>query len=225
MKVVVQLEDEDLKMDAPSTALLRLKHIKPKHLEIMDRLICGQKEKEIAQEMGMSQSRLSIIVNSPLFQLELRKKLARREVKFMEIQENLLEAANLGTKLHKEVLEGNYPTELKMKSATVMAGLAMRLFPVKEVSREDGGNGGGGSYEERLREVTVRESVRTVTKEEETPPQVDSEITKLLESEYPPEEAMVVDESDELFGEIDPDDNFEPFPKEEEVLKVKDGSN
>ena len=56
---------------------VQISKILPRHIEIMNRLLLGQKEVEIANDLGMSQSRISIIVTSPLFQLELKRQLRR----------------------------------------------------------------------------------------------------------------------------------------------------
>ena len=51
----------------------QLQHLRPVHREIMRRLVCGEKSVRIADDLRMSQSRLSIILNSPLFMAELGK--------------------------------------------------------------------------------------------------------------------------------------------------------
>lgn len=50
-----------------------LTFIRPRHRQIMYRLITGQTQAHIATDLEMNQSRLSVIVNSPLFKSELRK--------------------------------------------------------------------------------------------------------------------------------------------------------
>ena len=50
-----------------------LEFIRPRHRQIMYRLITGQTQARIATDLEMDQSRLSVIVNSPLFKSELRK--------------------------------------------------------------------------------------------------------------------------------------------------------
>jgi hypothetical protein len=47
--------------------------LKPRHREIMRRLCCGQHSRDIAKEMGITPAGLNIIINSPLFKIELRK--------------------------------------------------------------------------------------------------------------------------------------------------------
>jgi len=50
-----------------------LSYIRPYHREIARRLVLGETQREICEALGMSDSRMSIIVNSPLFKLELSR--------------------------------------------------------------------------------------------------------------------------------------------------------
>jgi hypothetical protein len=52
---------------------LALQTVRPRHREIMRRLICGETQREIAKALGLNEPRLSIICNSPLFKIELSK--------------------------------------------------------------------------------------------------------------------------------------------------------
>jgi hypothetical protein len=206
-------------MDTAGTALQRIKRLLPKHEEIMNRLILGQKQKDIAGEMGMTQSRLSIIINSPLFQLELKKKMMRREEKMIDIEDNLLDGAKLGTKFHKDILEGQYPTDVKMRSATVMSTLGAKMLN----SRNGGSStidesGEGKSYEERLREVTFKESIKVVTQKDP--------INDILNESYPPDdETDLEDERNLLFGPIEEESEFDPSPKIETILEGCESKN
>jgi hypothetical protein len=206
-------------MDTATTALQRIKRLLPKHEEIMNRLMLGQKQRDIADQMGMTEGRLSIIVNSPLFRLELKKKMMRREEKMVDIEDNLLEGAKLGTKFHKDILEGIYPTEIKMRSAIVMSTLGAKMLNVR-----GGGNGGseegeeGKSYEERLREVTFKESIKVVTQKDP--------ISETLSENYPlDDESDIEDERDLLFGPITEEDGIDPSPKLEDILKGRESKN
>jgi len=180
---------------------LAIKRLLPRHVEIMERLMTGQKQCEIARDMGMTGGRISIIINSPLFQLEFKKKLMLREKRVIEIQTNILEAAVTGSKLERDVLEDqSLPLGIKLKVAQEVNQRALRLMemgreratPIQEV------DGGGGSYEERLRKVTFEEKVTTVTpktdlegEEGGTGSQIDpDEIEKLLEEGRPSEEEL-----------------------------------
>ena len=147
----------------------RTKKITPRLIEIMNRMVLGEAPKKIREEFGLSTSRFSVIINSPLFKLELKKKLLRREELMLDIQGNILEGAKLGTKLYRDILDSpdGYTTETKLKAANAAAGFAVKLMDGGgNGGGENGGNGSEGegkSYEERLREVTLKETIRTVT--------------------------------------------------------------
>lgn len=124
----------------------------------------------------------------------------------LDIQANILEGAKLGTKLYKDILDSPdaYSTDTKLKAANAAAGFAVKLM--------DGGNGGGGenggngsegegkSYEERLREVTFKESIKTVIH-----PSEDKQIGALLDESYPTEEAETNTKTDQSESIVDTD--------------------
>jgi len=148
--------------------------------------------------MSITEARLSIIVNSPLFQLELKKKQLRREERMLEIEDEILTGAKLGAQFHKEVLEskpGTFTTDNKMKSATVMTSIGAKLL-----HPGNGGNGGEGgeskSYEERLREISFKETTRTYK---------DGDVKDQLEAEE-------IDMADEVFGDVDEEERELPEP-------------
>lgn len=70
-----------------------LGYIRPRHNEIARRLVCGQKQIDIARQMGLDDGRLSIIVNSPLFKVVLAKLSKLRDEQAVDIQEELRELA------------------------------------------------------------------------------------------------------------------------------------
>lgn len=63
-------------MARPATGKIppqQLMHIRPRHRQIMYRLVAGEKQVDIALELDITTTRLSIIVNSPLFKAEYKK--------------------------------------------------------------------------------------------------------------------------------------------------------
>jgi len=50
-----------------------LQNLRPHHRQIMFRLVAGEKQVDIALDLGLTTTRLSIICRSPLFQKELKK--------------------------------------------------------------------------------------------------------------------------------------------------------
>lgn len=57
----------------------QLKRMSPRHYETLIRLLNGQSHRKIARELGLGEQRLSVIINSPVFQEELRKRWEVRE--------------------------------------------------------------------------------------------------------------------------------------------------
>lgn len=58
-----------LERNEPAQPLLRFTS---RHMDIIRRLVAGQTQTQIARDLGYTDGRLSIIVNSPLFQIKLR---------------------------------------------------------------------------------------------------------------------------------------------------------
>ncbi len=224
-------------MDTPLMSSLRIKQVTPRIEEMMNRLVAGQKPSEIQKDMGVSPSRWSIISGSPLFKLVLRKKMMRREGQLVEIQENFLSAAVASTRLHKDILEagpGIYTTEVRLKSAAIITPLVARhllgsqsLSPShEERNGEEGGDEREQPYEERLKEVIYRESIKLVTPQ---PPSLkreekeESTIEAILAENYPPEDSLPVEDEGEerrlLLGSFEPDEPFELTPRIEDILR------
>lgn len=78
---------------APSVEKYQLKHIKPYHREIARRVVLGQSQHDIAQDLSMSESRLSIICNSPMFKKEVERLESMRNAGVENIQEQLQEVS------------------------------------------------------------------------------------------------------------------------------------
>jgi DNA-binding NarL/FixJ family response regulator len=57
----------------------QLKRMRPRRYEILIRLLNGQSQRKIARELGLGEQRVSVIINSPVFQEELRKRWEVRE--------------------------------------------------------------------------------------------------------------------------------------------------
>ena len=201
-------------MQSSSTQSLQIKRVLPRHIEIMNRLLLGQRQSEISKEMSITEARLSIIINSPIFQIELKKKMLRRAEQVLDLEENILKGANLGAKFHRDILEspaGTYPTEIKMKAATVMTTIGSKLIHPSNGGPSNGGEEiGGKSYEERLREISFKETIHTVHTIGEGG---DPDVRDQLDSEE-------IDEADMVFGEIDGDE-LEMAPSIAEIIDGK----
>ena len=80
-----------------------LKHLRPIHRTIAWMLTTGSRQCDVARELGLNQSRLSLIVNSPLFKEELEKAEKQRDEVFMNhgLKEIKLEWEMWGRVLNK----------------------------------------------------------------------------------------------------------------------------
>jgi hypothetical protein len=149
----------------------RLKRIQPRHYEIMRRLCMGESQRDISERMGVNESRLSVVVNSPLFQLELRKMQRRMEDKVADITEGVITNAATAIERQRELLagyltykggeDGKEDVRITVGPNTVVAAtssslnLFLKLTKGGVVEPEDGEE----SYEARLeKEVVLRET-------------------------------------------------------------------
>jgi hypothetical protein len=221
---------------------------------MMNRLIMGQPKGEIARDMGITAARFSIIINSPLFKLELKRQLVRRTSRMLTIQDDILDAAEKGVKLHKTILEVGsgpggeiFPIGLRMKAATEMVKAGVALMSTLNPKRELDGEAQLGTYEDHLkevtREVTVKERVVTregtpwdlneeELKEESHANDPDPEIAALLAQEYPEglddlgmdEDTLLEGQAPETEGEETGEDIVELALQEKEI-RTRGGLN
>jgi len=77
--------------NTPPQQLLR---VESKHREIMRRLIAGESNKKIATDLGMSETRLSIVRNSPLFLKEYKNLEAEVKSRFLDSAAKIQEKIN-----------------------------------------------------------------------------------------------------------------------------------
>ena len=72
-----------------------MKRITSRHRALMRRLLAGMTLREACEELGYSVSRASVIVNSPLFQEEMRRMQEEIDGKFVEAE---------GEKIHSDIV-------------------------------------------------------------------------------------------------------------------------
>lgn len=68
--------------------------IRGKHIEIIRRMIVGESQRKIAADLGMSEGRLSVIVNSPLFKRLYAEEAALVRERFIEKTSAVAEKVN-----------------------------------------------------------------------------------------------------------------------------------
>lgn len=160
--------------------------IRPRHREIMRRLICGQQQVQIAQEMGFTQSRLSIIVRSPLFQAALKQlenQIRDRVISSVgDVTDRLLTLQPKAV----DVLESLMTDE--KKSPNVRRGCARDILDLAASGRKKDHGDGMSEYaklvdesyrralEEREREKLAKELVGIATESESTSAIIESEL-------------------------------------------------
>jgi hypothetical protein len=174
----------------------------------------GQKEVEIARDLGMSQSRISIIVTSPLFQLELRRQLKKRQTRILAIEDRIIDASESGAELLKSIVNNEeitlpYRVDAGNKALTHLFGRILRQMPSIEPTEPT--NPSDLSYEKRLeREVIFKET--TYVPRNGSLSGSDNESG----SEMPPLDTLI-EEEDEALSDLlaDDDDNMVDLPPED----------
>jgi DNA-binding CsgD family transcriptional regulator len=125
--------------------------IRPRHREIMRRKLVGQTNKQIAEEMGLSQNRVSVIVNSPLFKLELERMMQQADEQVFDAMSKLRElqpdAVNV---LHESMHQHEYP-HLRLKAAIQVLDRTGINSP-KQIQLQHSGQ----TFEQRLLDVRMR---------------------------------------------------------------------
>ena len=72
---------------------IKINGMKERHHEIKRRLVAGDRYVDIARDMGMTQSWLSIVVSSPVFQMELQKLRAEADREAADVSKRLTNLA------------------------------------------------------------------------------------------------------------------------------------
>lgn len=94
-----------------------LGYIRPYHREIARRLVLGQMQSDICRDLGMSTDRMSIIVNSPLFKLEVRKLEEMREKGVYDVTQQIAEIAPLALEKVEKIMHFSGSEKLQFAAA------------------------------------------------------------------------------------------------------------
>lgn len=116
-KSVVEPETDEEKV--PQGAI---KKINSRHRDIMRRLILGERQCDIAREIGMTESRVSVVVNSPLFRKELAMMQAQLDERIIaektDVETTLKIAAPDAVEVLKELMMNKrMPPHVRRQSA------------------------------------------------------------------------------------------------------------
>lgn len=97
---------------------LQLGYIRPYHREIARRLVLGQKQSDICRDLGLSASRISIIVNSPLFKIEVCKLENERDKGVVDVQRTLQEVSPLALEVMERTMLMGRSEKLRFDAAS-----------------------------------------------------------------------------------------------------------
>lgn len=94
-----------------------LGEIRPIHREIARRLVVGQKPSEVRASLGLSSSRFSIITNSPLFKVEVKKLEMQRDQGVVDVTKTFKELSPIAIEQIERIMYVTKDEHLKVKCA------------------------------------------------------------------------------------------------------------
>lgn len=144
-----------------------INHIRPYHREIARRLTLGQRDGQIKKDLGISDSRFSIIINSPLFINELKKLEAIRDRGVGNIQATLTELAPIALEQVERTMYYGKTDKIKLEAAESLldrAGIAR--INKTQISGEVNHNHSSYTTEE-LRNLVLERVKRMKAREDE----------------------------------------------------------
>lgn len=84
-----------------------LTHLWERHKEIIRRLIAGERQKDIADDLGLSYSRMSIICNSPAFKSQLNRMSLDANAQAINVQDRITDLSEDAISILEDVLQDN----------------------------------------------------------------------------------------------------------------------
>src|SRR3990167_368462 len=129
-------------------------HLWERHKEIIRRLVAGDRQVDIARDLDMTQSRLSIICNSPAFQNQLKRISAGADEVAKDVQTRIQELSNDAMSVLETAILRGKEEGLSLKTQTDIAKDILDragLGSVKKVQSIDVVLSGADIEEMRLR--------------------------------------------------------------------------
>lgn len=117
-----------------------LNHMWERHKEIARRLLCGERQADIAKALNMSLSRISIICNSPIFKHHLDRLSHGRNEEAIDIQRNLQHNAELASQILNQILSNKVEAPTHLKARVAMDALDRGGFPKVSISKNENVN-------------------------------------------------------------------------------------
>ncbi len=102
---------------APSVEKYGVKYIRPYHRELARRIVLGSSEKELCNEFHIGAAALSMIVNTPLFQLELMRLEKMRDEGVADVTKTLHDLAPIALDTMERTMYQTQSEGLKVKIA------------------------------------------------------------------------------------------------------------
>ena len=93
--------------DTNKTPAQPLTHLWERHKEIVRRLVAGDRQKDIADDMKMTYSRMSIICNSPAFKTQLQRLSMGADNNALDIDDRITALSSDAMSLMEDALQDN----------------------------------------------------------------------------------------------------------------------
>ena len=93
--------------DENKTPAQPLTHLWERHKEIMRRLVAGERQKDIADDLRMTYSRMSIICNSPAFKTQLERMSLGADNNALDIDSRITALSSDAMSLMEDALQDN----------------------------------------------------------------------------------------------------------------------
>jgi len=141
-----------------------LGYIRPYHREIARRLVLGQRQSDICRDLGMTPGRMSIIVNSPLFKIEIKKLERERDEGVGDISRTLQELSPLALEVVERTMYQAESHRLRFDAAESVLDRAGHSRINKSDINVTGNVNHSGMTEDELRKL-VSERVKRMKEE------------------------------------------------------------
>ena len=144
-----------------------LGYIRPYHREFARRLVLGEKAKEICDALGVSESRFSIIVNSPLFKMEIKRLEEMRDRGVGDVTQTLRELSPIALEVVERTMHKAKSESMRFTAAESILDRAGFGKTSRTDVRVSGGIASSNLSQAELRKL-VEERVKRMKDEIET---------------------------------------------------------
>ena len=142
-----------------------VQYLRPYHREIARRLVVGQKSIDICKDMNITPARLSIITNTPLFKLELRRLELQREQGVVDVMRTLTELSPLALEVVERTMYQSPSEKMRMKAAESILDRAGFGAINKNLVRVDDASSPRGQFSDAEIQRLIVERVEAMKRE------------------------------------------------------------